>query len=478
MDPFADGRRSETISSDSSAIVARDVRTDGLSRKTPDRPRISAILEIRSLTTSQLDRNAANADRKPTRGVLTSLRISRQFRFLWVSNMFFFGGAWTQTLILAWLVLEKTGSTFLLALFTAVRLAPLLLGPFGGVISDRFDRVRFLIVSTCWTLVTISLITVAISLDRAPYWVLMLGGLSIGLGQSPSQPARSALVLDVVSRENLSNANALNAMAMNMTQVIGPAVGGGLISAFGAPAALWVSTTWYLVSLVALFPLLSATFERHVIVEPARSMIVGGFRAVLTNRLTATIIAITLFANILIWPVYQTFVPVFAVKILGLDAAGLGWLLTCVGAGGLIGSLTIASMGDFRFKGGYFVIGTGIWGALWALFALSTNTALSLALMFAIGFMSAPFGVLQTTLLLMTTEPKIQGRALGMLQFAIGIMPISALVLGTIADRAGVSVTTAICGVLMAASMVAVGLRVPEMLLYSGIEPAPVREPV
>jgi len=411
-------------------------------------------------------------ERKPTRGVLTSLRISKQFRFLWVSNMFFFGGAWTQTLIFSWLVLEKTGSTFLLALFTAVRLAPLLLGPFGGVISDRFDRVRFLIVSTCWTLVTISLVTVAISLDRAPYWVLLLGGLSIGLGQSPSQPARSALVLDVVSRENLSNANALNAMAMNMTQVIGPAMGGGMISAFGAPAALWVSTTWYVVSLVALFPLLAATFERHVFIEPARSMIVGGFRTVVTNRLTATIIVITLFANILIWPVYQTFVPVFAVEILGLDAAGLGWLLTCVGAGGLVGSLAIASLGDFRFKGGYFVIGTGVWGALWALFALSTNTALSFALMFAIGVMSAPFGVLQTTLLLMTTEPRIQGRALGMLQFAIGVMPISALVLGSIADQIGVSATTAICGVLMAASMVAVGLKVPEMLGYSGIEPA------
>ncbi len=91
--------------------------------------------------------------------------------------------------------------------------------------------------------------------------------------------------------------------------------------------------------------------------------------------------------------------------------------------------------------------------------------------MFAIGLMSAPFGVLQTTLLLMTTEPKVQGRALGMLQFAIGIMPISALVLGVIADSIGVSATTAICGVLMLASMIAVGLRVPEMLGYSGIEP-------
>jgi len=193
-------------------------------------------------------------------------------------------GAWTQTLILSWLVLEKTGSTFLLALFTAVRLSPLLLGPFGGVISDRFDRVRFLIVSTCWTLLTISLVTVAISLDRAPYWVLLLGGLSIGLGQSPSQPARSALVLDVVSRENLSNANALNAMAMNMTQVIGPAVGGGMISAFGAPGRplgiddLVCRSPWLRSSLCS-----RRRFERNVIVEPARKHDRRWIRTVVTT---------------------------------------------------------------------------------------------------------------------------------------------------------------------------------------------------
>ncbi len=421
---------------------------------------------------SEAESNAIADRNQPPRGTFASLKVSRPFRFLWISNMFFFGGAWTQTLILSWLVLETTGSTFRLALFTAVRLAPLLLGPFGGVISDRFDRVRLLIVASCWTLVTISLAATVITLDGSPYWVLVLGGLAIGLGQSPSQPARSALVLDLVSRENLSNANALNAMAMNMTQVIGPAIGGGMISAFGAPAALWVSTSWYVVSLVALIPLLSAKFERHVSTETARAMLTGGFRTVLANRLTATILVITLFANLLIWPVYQAFVPVFAVEILKLDAAGLGWLLTCVGIGGLAGSLFIATLGDFRFKGGLFVVGTGVWGIFWALFAVSTHTALSFLLMIAIGLMSAPFGVLQTTLLLMTTAPHVQGRALGMLQFAIGVMPISALGLGIVADRFGVSVTTAVCGVLMALSMVAVGLKVPEMLRYSGIEPA------
>lgn len=289
---------------------------------------------------------------------LASLRDVPQFRRLWISNLFFFGGAWTQTLVLSWLVYETTRSEFLLALFTAARLAPLLLGPFGGVLSDRFDRVRLLIVACLWTLGAVSLVATMISMGHVPFWALVLGGLAIGLGQSPSQPARSSLVLDLVGREKLSNANALNSMAINMTQVIGPALGGAMISSFGAPAALWISTAWYAISLIALLPLRSLKSVRHPHQESVLQMLAGGFRTVLSSRLTAAVLLVTLSANILIWPIYQAFVPVFALDVLDLDAAGLGWLLTCSGVGGLTGSIVIASMGDFRFKGALFVLGT------------------------------------------------------------------------------------------------------------------------
>lgn len=424
------------------------------------------------MATSPIETEQNPVRQNTSRGILTSLQASPHFRFLWVSNLFFFGGAWTQTLVLAWLVLEQTGSTFHLALFTSVRLAPLLLGPFSGVISDRFDRIKLLISACLWTLIAVSTVAILVTLNEPPYWVLLLGGLAIGLGQSPSQPARSSLVLDLVSRENLSNANALNAMAMNVTQVVGPALGGAMISTFGAPSALWISTGWYAISLIALLPLRSLHIPRHTHRESALGMLVGGFRTILSKRLTTAVLAVTLCANILIWPVYQAFVPVFAVDVLGLDAAGLGWLLTCVGIGGLTGSLIIASLGDFRFKGGLFVLGTATWGILWTLFALSSNVAFSFPLMIAIGIMSASFGVLQTTLLLMTTDHGMQGRALGMQELAIGIMPLSALVLGAIADRVGVGPTTAVCGILLAICMITIAILVPELLRYSGFDPA------
>ncbi|MEV7711379.1 MFS transporter [Streptomyces sp. NPDC088270] len=402
------------------------------------------------------------------RQALSSLRSSPGFRLLWISNLFFYGGAWTQTLVLGWLVFDTTRSEFLLAVFTAVRLAPMLLGPFAGVLSDRYDRVRLLMSACLWALGAVVAVAVMASSGPVSYGALVAGGLAIGLAQSPSQPARGSLVLDLVGRENLSNANALNALAMNMTQVIGPAIGGAMISAFGAPAALWISTTWYAVSLVALWPLRGAGRPTPGRPEPVLRMLTSGFRTVLASRLTSAVLLVTLAANVLLWPVYQGFMPVFAKESLGLDAAGLGWLLTCGGLGGLAGSLVIAMLGDFRFKGGLFVLGTAAWGALWSLFALSRTVPLSFALMACIGLMSASFGVLQTTLLLMTTAPEVRGRALGLQELAIGVMPFASLGLGVAAERVGVGTTAFLSGILLVAVLLTLAARVPQLVRYGG----------
>ncbi|MFJ1723385.1 MFS transporter [Streptomyces sp. NPDC088244] len=402
------------------------------------------------------------------RQALSSLRSSPGFRLLWISNLFFYGGAWTQTLVLGWLVFDTTRSEFLLAVFTAVRLAPMLLGPFAGVLSDRYDRVRLLMSACLWALGAVVAVAVMASSGPVSYGALVAGGLAIGLAQSPSQPARGSLVLDLVGRENLSNANALNALAMNMTQVIGPAIGGAMISVFGAPAALWISTTWYAVSLVALWPLRGAGRPTPGRPEPVLRMLTSGFRTVLASRLTSAVLLVTLAANVLLWPVYQGFMPVFAKESLGLDAAGLGWLLTCGGLGGLAGSLVIAMLGDFRFKGGLFVLGTAAWGALWSLFALSRTVPLSFALMACIGLMSASFGVLQTTLLLMTTAPEVRGRALGLQELAIGVMPFASLGLGVAAERVGVGTTAFLSGILLVAVLLTLAARVPQLVRYGG----------
>lgn len=109
------------------------------------------------------------------RQALSSLRSSPGFRLLWISNLFFYGGAWTQTLVLGWLVFDTTRSEFLLAVFTAVRLAPMLLGPFAGVLSDRYDRVRLLMSACLWALGAVVAVAVMASSGPVSYGALVAG---------------------------------------------------------------------------------------------------------------------------------------------------------------------------------------------------------------------------------------------------------------------------------------------------------------
>jgi MFS family permease len=403
--------------------------------------------------------------------VLASVHGNPKFRLLWLSNLFFFGGAWTQTLVLGWFIFTTTQSEFDVALFTTARMAPMLAGPFTGAFADRHNRPRLLIVATCWALGASIVVAALVSADLAPFWALLLGGLAIGLAQSPSQPARSSLVLDLVGREHLSNANALNSMAMNATQVIGPALGGVMITLMGVPTTLWISAAWYAIALVTVLPLRGTGTVHASGAESTARMVASGLRAIARNRLAATVLLVTVAANVFLWPVYQSFMPVFAEESLGMGAGGLGALLTCAGAGGLVGSLVIARMGDFRYKGGVFVFGTLAWALLWAIFGMSRSPVLSFVLMAGIGVLGAAFGVLQTTLLLMTTGPAVHGRALGLQELAIGAMPLASVALGAIAQHVGAPLTTTVAALLLATCLVALAVVTPTLLPYSGRPP-------
>ncbi|MGO4622156.1 MFS transporter [Ensifer sp. 2YAB10] len=401
--------------------------------------------------------------------IASSLILYPGYRRLWISNLFFFGGVWTQTLVLGWLVFETTRSEFSVALFTAARLGPMMFGPLAGVISDRFDRPRLLLVASGWAFAVLSAIALLVALDKISFWGLVFGGFCIGLAQSPSQPARFALVADLVDREKLSNANALNSLVLSMTQMIGPALGGTMIVAFGAASALAISACWYLVSFIALWPMrnLKNSRQQHR-GEDFASLVAAGFRTISGNVLLRSVLGVTFLANILLWPIYQGFMPVIAKEHLGLTPQGLGLLLACAGTGSLAGALVIASLGDFRYKGGLFLVGTAVWGGLWAVFALSSTMPLSFVLMGLIGFSASPFGVLQTTLMLMMTEPHVQGRVMGIQELTIGVMPVSGLVLGAAAEVFGIANVALVSGTLLAISLAILALRVPELLRYSG----------
>lgn len=397
-----------------------------------------------------------------------SFQSNPDFRFLWLSNLFFAGGNWAIIVVLGWLVFETTGSEFLLAVFTAVRLCPMWLGPVSGVIADRYDRVLIVKIASVWSFLMVLVIALCVSLGFQPYWLLVLVGLLTGLASSPSQPSRSSLTLEMVGRKNIANANGLNSMAMGLMQGIAPALTGLMLSGFGAGAALWFGSLWYLAAALMLWKIGAISRSVRQEHEPILQMVTGGLRIILKSRLTAAVLTVTLAANLTMWPVYNSFMPVFAKDVLGLGAAGLGWLLLCAGIGSFSGAFFIASLGDYKHKGALFVFGTTLWGGAWAFFGLSDRLVLSFVLMAAVGVTSAAFGVMQTTLMLMTSPPEVQGRALGIQELAIGAMPIGSLLLGAIAAGIGVGATTFFAGSFLVVTLLVLAVRVPDLVGYTG----------
>jgi MFS family permease len=412
--------------------------------------------------------SAADPVARPRVRPFGAVQESVGFRALLVSNVCFFSGVWSHSFILGWMVYEQTRSEVALAVFTALRMAPLLLGPLAGVLSDRFDRRRVLLIACAWVLVAAATMAALASWGRSPSLVLLAAGLAIGLAHSPSQPARSALTVELVSRARLSNANALNALVLSTTLLVGPAIGGALLTAFGASTALWLTTGWYAISLIALLGVPAnriRSLEHH---DSAWRMLTHGAAALLRNRVVAAVLAITILTNALVFSIYQGFMPVFAGEVLELDAAGLGALLTCFGLGGMAGSLVVTALGDFRRKGVVFLVGTGTMAVCWALFALSQWFWLSCGLLMCAGLASSVFGVLQTTLMLAATPHRLQGRAMGLQELAIGITPLAAIGVGLVAQLLGIAWTTFLTASLLAAALVVIGLVVPALRRYNG----------
>ena len=389
------------------------------------------------------------------RGLFSSFILYPAFSYLWFAGLFSLTGVWMQTLVLGWVSYELTGSAFLLAVFTTARLSPMFLGPIGGVLADRLNRVRFMmVVFFVMAIVSVGLALLS-SFGRLEYWHIVVGGFLLGIGGAPLQPARVSMITDVVDRKDLTNAMAMNSVAFDITRVLGPAVGGILLDLLGVANALWISVIWYVVAIGSLVPI----FNLKRSIEPTTGSpfrdVYDGFKLVFTNRAILLVLCVTFVVNGLAWPVYQAFMPIFAKDILNTGPDGLGFLQTASGIGALISAIALAYLGDVTYKGKIYIFGSGLLGVFLLVFALSESYLLSLVAMFTYGLVSSGFGVMQSTLLMTLSPPELRGRVMGMMIFFIGVLPLGTLVHGAIATLIGVPYATALAGGGLAVSMAA-----------------------
>ena len=390
-----------------------------------------------------------------------SIQTYPDFRYLWASSLLSTMGMLMQTVVLGWLTYDITGSAFLLALFTSARLSPMLLGPIGGVMADRVNRVRLIMALQALVVLTTLALAMLVMTGLIQYWHLLFGGLLLGLGGPLSMPARLSLVTDIVRQEDMSNAMALNVMSFQVTWIVGPGLGGILIRTLGVSNALWITAAIFIMSILSLLPLLKLSQGSNKSAASPMRDLADGFRMVMTNQMMLMVLAVTVSANLLVFPVLMAFMPVFAEDILNVGAIGLGALMAASGAGALVGAFVLASLGDVSWKGKAFVIGTGVSGLCMGFFGLSSSFPLSLVILTATGLGTAGFGVMQNALMMILAPPELRGRAMGILMLAIGITPFATLMHGAVASLIGVPLTTSLAGFLLALNMLAIYIWVP-----------------
>ena len=406
--------------------------------------------------------------------------LNPNYRLLWVSNFFAYISRWMQMTMLGWFVFEETGSAFLVTLVGFSGMGPLVvLGVFGGVLADRLDKRKLLLCTLFANMLAATGMAVLIFSDlifttsNVQYWhayvVMLVGGIGWGL----DMPSRRTIVLDVLGRARVNNAIALDSVGMHSSRMLGPLIGGGLISislfafsdGYGLEAGYAVTLVFFIASAVMMLNVKTPPRDSTTTTQASWNILrnlVEGIRYVCSEPTLLAVVLITVFMNLLLFP-YQQLIPVVASNVLQVGPTLMGLLLAFEGLGALTGSIAIASWSSLTHHGRVYLGGSMAGLVMLLVFSFSQWYGLSLMLMLMLGLGTAGFGAMQATIILLVARDDMRGRGLGVITLAIGAGPIGALMLGWMADEIGAPRAMTINAVLGLITVGLVGLLAPSL---------------
>lgn len=381
----------------------------------------------------------------------------RGFRLLWFATLLSSTARWADMVVIGWLTLELTNSPFWVGIVAGSKMAGYFAAPFMGVIADRVDRRLLMIVAAVVNLGVSVVMLLLFALDSLALWHVISLAFVSSLTWSLDHPTRQALMPDLVNKEDLTNAIALNAVAVEITVVVGPALGGLLIPVFGMVGAYALIAAIYVVDLGVLFMLKPVKHSvPHAKESPGRSM-VEGLKYVRGNHTVLALLAVACMLNLLAAPYRYAFLPVFARDILNTGPAGYGMLTAAAGVGALAAGLWVVSLGNIEGKGRILILNCFAWSVALLLVALSTWYYASVALVFVAGLAQAVCWTFIATLILEHTAQSMRGRVMGLRAGVVASLPIGNFIGGAIAERFGAPIaqgTYAVAAILMCIAIV------------------------
>jgi predicted MFS family arabinose efflux permease len=374
-----------------------------------------------------------------------------------------------QSVAMPWLALQLTHSGLLVGLVLATQFTPVLLGSqFGGVVADRFRKRNVLLVTqSLFTMPSFALFALSAG-GHAQYWMVLVAAAATGTINLFDVPARQAFIIEMVGRQDLMNAIALNSSVFNGAAIIGPSIAGLLIAAVGVPLCFLANSVSYLAAVAALLlmkdlpAIVPAHHEEHWLERIAQG---GAYarRQPVVGMLLVAVAVFSLFAMNRL-----TLIPLFADQVLHVGAQGFGFLMGSMGLGALVGALTLAfsvSLGSDPRR--QFLMAL-IWVAALLVFSVSRVYALSLITLFVAGYCQISFVATANNRIQTITPDRLRGRVMALYaQALIGVGPIGSMQAGALASLLGAPSAMAIGAIVAGAVMVGIRLARPQVFTPS-----------
>src|SRR6266542_1027533 len=381
-----------------------------------------------------------------------ALQANRNFRLFWLGQTTSLIGTWMQTVAQSWLALELTNSAFLVGVVSAAGSFPILLfSLYGGVLADRYNKLR--IVSICQSLLLLE--------AGLLWWFTWSGHITIqsllilvtlsGVVGAFEIPARQSLLVELVEREDLVDAIALNSGGFNLARIVGPTIAAIVLARAGLAWCFGINAISYFAVLLSLSRI---KLPKWSPVEHLLTPFEGlkeGLRYMRSSRAVSGLIGVIAIYSIFGF-MYLTMMPVVARQVLHTGASGYGFLLTFVGAGALTGALSLAAVGARVRRGRLFVISAYLFSVLTIAFALVHTIMLAAAVLLLLGLTMLINGALANGILQSVVPDELRGRVMATYVFVyVGFTPIGSFIAGAVANVVGVQWSIGLGGAVMLA---------------------------
>jgi MFS family permease len=381
----------------------------------------------------------------PFRRLLLSGR--DDFWRLWFVGLVVFVVRWLETIAVGIVVYQRTGSAFLVAMMTMLRLLPMgLFGAFLGSLAERIERrtallaVIILMGSTSFTLAILA------HTGQLTIWHLALASFVNGIAWATDNPVRRVMIGEVVGADQMSTAMSIDVGANNASRMIGPTVGGVLLVTIGIDGAFTLSVLLYVVALLVALRVRYRNTALPIGSGAVLSRMLDGFALVRGDRRLRGVLVVTIIYNVFGWP-FTSMVPVIGRDRLGLDPSGVGLLASMDGIGAFCGAILAAMFMRPAWYGRTYIGGVTLYMVMLTVFGLVPDPLIAGGTLLFTGLGGAGFSIMQATLVYLAAPPDMRSRLLGVLSLCIGVGPVGFIGLGVLADAIGAHWATAATGI-------------------------------